>query len=63
MSTHASPHTRPTPSLGHKAIQILAKSLFRELTSQGYSVRQIVGLATALLGEVTATLGARPGQR
>ena len=36
------------------ALDILAKSLYRELTSQGYEQKHIVGLATALLGELTS---------
>lgn len=36
-----------------KAVRILAKSIFRELTSQGYDERQIVALATELISEVT----------
>lgn len=40
----------------NKAVQILAKSIFRELTSQGYSEKQIVSLATALLNEVTVKI-------
>lgn len=42
----------------NKAVQILAKSIFRELTSQGYSEKQIVNLATALLNEVTVKISA-----
>ncbi len=40
-----------------RAIQILAKSIHKELTQQGYDQKQIVSLATALLGEVTTTMG------
>lgn len=36
-----------------KAVRILAKSLYRQLTSQGYDERQIVALATELISEVT----------
>jgi hypothetical protein len=43
-----------------KAVRILAKSLFRELTSQGYDERQIVSLATELISEVTAKMSAQP---
>ena len=36
-----------------KAVRILAKSLYRQMTSQGYDEKQIVALATALISEVT----------
>ena len=36
-----------------KAVKILAKSLFRELKSQGYDVRQIVALSSELISLVT----------
>ena len=43
----------------NKAVRILAKSIFRELTAQGYDQRQIVNLATELLSEVTTTMSAK----
>ena len=48
-----------------KAVRILAKSIYRQLTSQGYDERQIVALATELISEVTThmaseQLAARP---
>ena len=43
----------PTPGDRQRALDILAKSLYRELTAQGYEQKHIVKLATALLGEVT----------
>jgi hypothetical protein len=33
-----------------KAVKILAKSIFRELKSNGYQPREIVALSTELLG-------------
>ena len=39
-----------------KALKILAKSIFKELKSQGYETRQIVGLATEILAQVTDDL-------
>ena len=39
-----------------KALKILAKSIFKELKSQGYETKQIVGLATELLSQVTEDL-------
>lgn len=48
-------NTNPEPSMAqrNRAVRILAKSIFRELTSQGYDERQIVSLATELISEVT----------
>ena len=37
----------------NRSVRILAKSIYRELKSQGYGDRQIVALATELLSEVT----------
>lgn len=37
----------------NKGVRILAKSIFKELTAQGYDSRQIVSLATELISEVT----------
>jgi hypothetical protein len=39
-----------------KAVRILAKSIYRDLTAQGYDDKQIVALATELIGEVTARI-------
>ena len=36
-----------------KAIKILARSLHKQLTSEGYDDKQIVALATELISEVT----------
>tara|TARA_R110002096_G_scaffold44526_11_gene120371 strand:+ start:40432 stop:40716 length:285 start_codon:yes stop_codon:yes gene_type:complete len=44
---------QPSPAERQRALDILARSLYRELTSQGYEQKHIVTLATALLGEVT----------
>ena len=47
----------------NKAVRILAKSLFRQLTEQGYNEKQIVSLATELIGAVTREMqseGPRP---
>ena len=43
----------PSANDRKRALDILAKSLYRELTSQGYEQKHIVNLATALLGELT----------
>jgi hypothetical protein len=45
-----------------KAVRILAKSLFKELTSQGYDERQIVSLATELISEVTHRMSTDSGR-
>lgn len=37
----------------NRAVRILAKSIYRQLTEQGYSEKQIVSLATELIGAVT----------
>ena len=37
----------------NRSVRILAKSIFRELKSQGYDDKQVVALATELLSEVT----------
>lgn len=39
-----------------RAARILAKSIYRELTAQGYDDKQIVALATQLISEVTARI-------
>ena len=44
----------PSARERRRALDILAKSLYRELTAQGYEQTHIVSLATALLGEVTS---------
>ena len=40
-----------------RAVKILAKSIYRELEAQGFDEKQIVSLATELIGEVTARSG------
>jgi hypothetical protein len=39
-----------------KALKILAKSIFRELRTQGYDAREIVSLSTELLGLITTDI-------
>lgn len=36
-----------------RALQILAKSIYRELDTQGYGEQEILALASELIGEVT----------
>jgi hypothetical protein len=47
-----------TPALRSdpRAARILAKSIYRELSAQGYDDKQIVALATELIAEVTASI-------
>jgi len=52
-------HTAAQSRLSKQAVRVLARSLFREMTAQGYSVRQIVALATELIGEVTSTMASQ----
>ena len=59
--SQVSPHVIPPkvampPQDRDKALKILAKSIFKELRSQGYEAKQIVGLATELLAQVTDDL-------
>jgi hypothetical protein len=42
--------------LDNKATKILAKSLFKELRSNGYSANQILGLTTEIIELVTQDL-------
>jgi hypothetical protein len=37
-----------------RSVEILARSIFRELKSNGYGVRQILSLSSELIGLVTA---------
>jgi len=48
----------PGNSERQKAIKILARSLHKQLTSEGYGDRQIVALATELISEVTSRIAA-----
>ena len=45
----------PAPSR-EKALQILSKSIYKELRENGYEPKQIVGLATEIIGLVTSDL-------
>ncbi len=42
-----------------KAVRILAKSIYRELSAQGYNEKQIVSLATELISEVTTSIASK----
>lgn len=45
-----------------KAVRILAKSLYRDLTAQGFDEKQIVSLATELISEVTHKMASDGGR-
>lgn len=46
----------PTGPDAQRAARILAKSLVKEMTAQGYTEKQIVAVATELLSEVTTRI-------
>jgi hypothetical protein len=48
-----------------RAVRILARSLARDLTAQGFDQRDVLALASELIGEITRTLQRRedPKQR
>jgi len=55
-------HSEMTMAERNRAVRILAKSIFKELTSQGYDERQIVSLATELISEVTQKMSNAPAR-
>ena len=46
-----------------KAIQILSKSIYKELRENGYEPKQIVALATEIISLVTTDIGDSPSPR
>jgi hypothetical protein len=54
------PRDLPTPGVvlrsAEKSVKILAKSLYRELRSNGYDDRQIVALSTELISLLTTEM-------
>ncbi len=50
--------TEPESSMArrNRKVQILAKSIYRDMTSQGFDKSDIVNLATALLDELTTRM-------
>lgn len=44
-----------------RAVKILAKSIYRDLESQGFDEKQIVALATELISEVTNKIAVSRG--
>ena len=59
MQTQTKPNPENPMADRNKAVRILAKSIFRELTAQGYDERQIVNLASELISEVTTNIASR----
>ncbi|HMF43738.1 MAG TPA: hypothetical protein VKQ32_23850 [Polyangia bacterium] len=58
----AAPAPAPAAALPNreKAIQILSKSIYKELRENGYEPKQIVALATEIISLVTTDIGDRP---
>lgn len=44
------------PGERNEAVKILARSIFRELRSNGYTPRQLVGLSSELIGLITSEI-------
>ena len=59
---HARSRCRRTAALPNreKAIQILSKSIYKELRENGYEPKQIVSLATEIISLVTTDIGDSP---
>jgi hypothetical protein len=53
-------HREPNMAERKRAVRILAKSIYKELTAQGYTEQQIVALATELISEVTDRMSQAP---
>ena len=60
MDPAATPTPAPTRDERSRGVRILASSLFRELTSQGYSTSHVVGLTTELLALLTDAIRRTP---
>lgn len=56
----ALPFDNARPSSDPRAVAILAKTIYRELRAAGYAERDVMSLASELLGMVTADV---KGQR
>jgi len=58
----AAPAPAPAAALPNreKAIQILSKSIYKELRENGYEPKQIVALASEIISLVTTDIGDRP---
>jgi len=58
-SSAATAAPAPLPNR-EKAIQILSKSIYKELRENGYEPKQIVALATEIISLVTTDIGDSP---
>ncbi|HKA91962.1 MAG TPA: hypothetical protein VKE22_30070 [Haliangiales bacterium] len=56
-------HEPMTPNPDPRALKILAKSIYKELRTQGYDAKQVVSLATELISQVTIELEKDPASR
>jgi hypothetical protein len=54
--TLAAPAPAPAVPNRERALKILSKSLYRELRQNGYEPKQIVALATEIIGLVTSDM-------
>ncbi len=52
------PYNSTAPSSDSRSVSILAKSLYREMKGGGYSPRDVMSLATELLGMVATDVRA-----
>ena len=52
----------PPPTPDSRGLKIIAKSIYRELRTQGYDAKQVVGLATELISLVTTELEKDPAR-
>ena len=52
----------PNPTPDSRGLKIIAKSIYKELRTQGYDAKQVVGLATELISLVTAELEKDPAR-
>jgi hypothetical protein len=61
-TTATGPVAAPPAALPNreKAIQILSKSIYKELRENGYEPKQIVALATEIISLVTTDIGDSP---
>jgi hypothetical protein len=65
-SAKATKAANPAPAIPvvdpnrEKALQILSKSIYRELRENGYQPKQIVALATEIVSLVTTDIGDGP---
>jgi hypothetical protein len=62
-TSHVQVHVQQAPNPDPRALKILAKSIYKELRTQGYDAKQVVGLATELISQVTSELEKDPSSR